>query len=110
MPENKERYTVHLDCPNRTLGLELAYSKRAPFHVTPMNLPATSTEIKKGDFLVGINNWIFDNKTSLDKVLNHVRRNMSEDEPMIKLVLERDIKPSKVNETKEELVDEKLTG
>jgi hypothetical protein len=99
--ESKEQYTVHLVCPNSTLGLELAYSKRAPFVVAPLKPPATSSEIRKGDLLIGIDNWFFNNKTSLDKVLNEVRRKMQSSEPVIKLTLERSKRPSMVLESRE---------
>lgn len=107
-PEAKERYVVHLVCPDRNLGLELAYSKRAPFIVTPMNMPAIDTEIRKGDALIGIDDWFFNSRTSLDKVLNEVRKKMQSAQPVIKLTLERDNTPPKILETDEESIDEKL--
>jgi len=107
-PEEKERYVVHLVCPNRTLGLELAYSKRAPFIVTPMNMPATGTQIRKGDALVGIGDNFFNRWTRFDKVLNQVRKRMESTQPVIKLILERNNTPPKIIETDVESVDEKL--
>jgi len=110
-PETRERYIVNLVCPNRTLGLELTYlkkSQREPFMVVPVDEPAKSTEIKEGDCLVGIDNWFFDKKTSLDKVLNEVRRKMRSDQPGIRLILEREVKPLAVPETQEDVFDEKV--
>jgi len=106
-----ERYIVNLVCPNRTLGLELTYlqkSQRGPFVVSPVDVPAKSSEIKEGDMLVGIDDWFFDMKTSLDKVLNEVRKKMREDQPRIRLILERKVKSSKLPETQEDAFDEKL--
>jgi len=110
-PETRERYIVNLVCPNRTLGLELTFlkkSQREPFIVVPVDEPAKSTEIKEGDCLVGIDNWFFDSKTSLDKVLNEVRRKMRGDQPGIRLILEREVKPLAVPETQEDVFDEKV--
>lgn len=107
IPEAKERYVVHLVCPDRTLGLELAYSKRPPFIVTPMNKPAIDTEIRKGDALIGIDNWFFGRRTKLDKVLNKVRMKMQSVQPVVKLVLERNNTPPPSFET-DDSVDEKL--
>jgi len=110
-PETRERYIVNLVCPNRTLGLELTYlqkTKRGPFIVLPVDAPAKSSEIKEGDALVGIDDWFFDMKTSLDKVLNEVRKKMREDQPRIRLILEREVKSSKLPETQEDAFDEKV--
>jgi len=108
LPEAKERYVVHLVCPDRTLGLELAYSKRAPFIVTPLNMPAIDTEIRKGDALIGIDNWFFNSRTKLDKVLNEVRMKMQSAQPVVKLILERNNTPPNILQSDEESVDEKL--
>jgi len=110
-PETRERYIVNLVCPNRTLGLELTYlqkSKRGPFVVVPVDVPAKSSEIKEGDTLVGIDDWFFDMKTSLDKVLHEVRRRMRKDQPRIRLILEREVKSCRLPETQEDAFDEKL--
>jgi len=108
-PEMRERYVVNLVCPSRTLGLELAYSKRGPFIVNPIDAPATLSEMKAGDALVGIDNWFFDKKTSLDKVLNEVRKKMKSDQPMIRLILEREQKSPTLPETQEDAFDEKVS-
>lgn len=111
--ETKQRYIVNLVCPTRTLGLELTCvkkSKQGPFIVVPVDVPAISSEIKEGDVLVGIGDWFFDVKTSLDKVLNVVRRNMGGDQPQIRLIFEREVKSPLHHGTQEDAFDEKLAN
>jgi len=87
--ENVERFEVDLVCPDRSLGLQID-GKNPPFKVRPTSAPANTTEIKEGNILIGIDDWIFDSKTDIDKVLEKIRTIMGGSQPVIKLVMQRD--------------------
>jgi len=87
--ENVERFEVDLVCPDRSLGLQID-GKSPPFKVRPTSPPASKTEIKEGNALIGIDDWIFDSKTDIDKVLDRIRTIMGGPQPVIKLLLQRD--------------------
>jgi len=90
-PQNEtfEVFEVNIVCPNRTLGLQID-GKRPPFSVKPVKLPATETEIEEGNTLVGIDDWAFSAKTEINEVLKTIRKVMASDQPVIKLVLQRE--------------------
>jgi len=87
--ENIEQFVVNMVCPDRTLGLQID-GKNPPFKVRPVNSPSTDTEIKEGNLLVGIDDWIFDSKTEVSKVLDKIKSIMNGVQPVIKLVMQRD--------------------
>jgi len=87
--ETVERFEVDLVCPDRSLGLQID-GKNPPFKVRPTSAPSTKTEIKEGNILIGIDDWIFDPKTDIDKVLDKIRTVLSGAQPVIKLVMQRD--------------------
>jgi len=87
--EKFEVFEVNIVCPNRSLGLQID-GKKPPFSVKPVKLPATETEIKQGNTLVGIDDWAFSAKTEINEVLKTIRKVMASDQPVIKLVLQRE--------------------
>lgn len=87
--ENIEQFVVNMVCPDRTLGLQID-GKNPPFKVRPVNSPSTDTEIKEGNLLVGIDDWIFDSKTDVSKVLDRIKNIMNGAQPVIKLLMQRD--------------------
>jgi len=90
-PQNEkfELFEVNIVCPNRTLGLQID-GKKPPFSVKPVKLPSTETEIKEGNTLVGIDDWAFSANTEINEVLKTIRKVMASDQPVIKLVLQRE--------------------
>jgi len=87
--ENIEQFVVNMVCPDRKLGLQID-GKNPPFKVRPVSSPSTDTEIKEGNLLVGIDDWIFDSKTEVSKVLEKINSIMNGVQPVIKLVMQRD--------------------
>jgi len=87
--EKFEVFEVNIVCPNRTLGLQID-GKKAPFSVKPVKRPSTETEIKEGNTLVGIGDWEFSAKTEINQVLKTIREVMASEQPVIKLVLQRE--------------------
>lgn len=87
--ENVEQFVVNMVCPDRKLGLQID-GKNPPFKVRPVSSPSTDTEIKEGNLLVGIDDWIFDSKTEVSKVLEKINSIMNGVQPVIKLVMQRD--------------------
>jgi len=87
--ENIEQFVVNMVCPDRKLGLQID-GKNPPFKVRPVSAPSTDTEIKEGNLLVGIDDWIFDSKTEVSKVLEKINSIMNGVQPVIKLVMQRD--------------------
>jgi len=87
--ENVEQFVVNMVCPDRSLGLQID-GKNPPFKVRPVASPSTDTEIKEGNLLVGIDDWIFDSKTDVNKVLEKIKTIMNGPQPVIKLVMQRD--------------------
>jgi len=87
--DNAERFEVDLVCPDRSLGLQID-GKNPPFKVRPTSAPSNATEIKEGNLLIGIDDWIFDSKTDIDQVLDKIRTIMGGQQPVIKLVMQRD--------------------
>lgn len=87
--ENVEQFEVNMVCPGRSLGLQID-GKNPPFKVRPVSSPAIDTEIKEGNLLVGIDDWIFDGKTEVSKVLDRIKTTMNGVQPVIKLIMQRD--------------------
>jgi len=87
--ENIEEFVVNMVCPDRKLGLQID-GRNPPFKVRPVSSPSTDTEIKEGNLLVGIDDWIFDSKTEVSKVLEKINAIMNGVQPVIKLVMQRD--------------------
>jgi len=84
-----EQFEVDLVCPDRSLGLQID-GKFPPFKVRPTTGPASHTEIKEGNLLIGIGDWIFEKNTDIDKVLDRIRTIMGGAQPVIKLIMQRD--------------------